>query len=252
MTHPRLLTYLAPDVESLDDAVAERAEVGEAAAAVAVPRAARLAQRPLAHAAVRQDRRVVELRRLHLLQRAQPRHLHASLNLTLRVNTFESQIASAIWRLPRSTHTCGDVVELKPLQEIDVAVEPGENQVGIERQPLRPLLSQNDVHGDRRLQVARVGRLRSKIGLDVKLQKVGSEKEIRIKSYHRSVDTLGFIYIAYLGRPSLSKEALFKPVLRQHRLYICKLLTHVLVFHKGPYIKDVRTEGGGGLVQKQT
>ena len=177
--HPRLLTYLAPDVESLDDAVAERAEVGEAAAAVAVPRAARLAQRPLAHAAVRQDRRVVELRRRHLLQRAQPRHLHAyaeeSLKLTLLVNTFESQIASAIRRLLCSTHTCGDVVELKPLQEIDVAVEPGENQVGIERQPLRPLLPQDDVHGDRRLQVARVGHLRSKICLDVKAQKMGSE-----------------------------------------------------------------------------
>ena len=89
-----LLTYLAPDVESLDDAVAERAEVGEAAAAVAVPRASRLAQRPLAHAAVRQDRRVVELRRRHLLQRAQPRHLRAyaegSLKSTLHVNTFES------------------------------------------------------------------------------------------------------------------------------------------------------------------
>lgn len=175
--HPCLLTYLAPDVESLDDAVAERAEVGEAAAAVAVPGAARLAQRPLADAAVRQDRRVVELRRRNLLQRAQPRHLHAfaigSLKLTLHVNTFESQIASAIRRL--FTYTCGDVVKLKPLQEIDVAVEPGENQVGIERQPLRPLLPQDDVHGDCRLQVARVGHLRSKICLDVKLQKMGSE-----------------------------------------------------------------------------
>lgn len=46
---------LAPDKQSLDDPVADGAEVGEAPAPVAVPRAARLAQRPQADGAVRKD-----------------------------------------------------------------------------------------------------------------------------------------------------------------------------------------------------
>ena len=70
---------LAPDVESFDDAVAERAEVGEAPAAVAVPRAARLAQRSQAHGAVREDVGVVELRQANLLQGTQPSHLRGKM-----------------------------------------------------------------------------------------------------------------------------------------------------------------------------
>ena len=57
--------------------MAERAEVGVAQATVAIPRAARLAQRPQAHGAVGHDVGVVELHHGNLLQRTQPGHLRA-------------------------------------------------------------------------------------------------------------------------------------------------------------------------------
>ena len=160
-----MMTYLAPDEEPLDDLVAERAEVGEAPAAVAVPRAARLAQRAQARRAVRQDVGVVELRRANLLHWTQPGHLlkiKGSLETLFIETLFRLSAFFFIVINPTTfTHTCGDVVELKPLQEIDVTVEPSENRVGLQHQGSHPLLAQDDVHRDCSLQIASVSHLKN-------------------------------------------------------------------------------------------
>ena len=57
------------------------------------------------------------------------------------------------------TYACSDVEESKPLQEIDVTIEPHVNRVGIEHQSSHPLLAQDDVHGDGPLQIPQVGHL---------------------------------------------------------------------------------------------
>ena len=133
--------------------MAERAEVGEPPAAVAVPRAARLAQRPQAHSAVRQDGGVVELRRVNLFQQTQPRHLQQKQGHFAAFCFFEANSSPISF-----TYAGSDVVESETLQEIDVALEPREHGVGVEHQAPHPV-AKNDVHGDRTLQVAGIRHL---------------------------------------------------------------------------------------------
>ncbi len=68
---PAVRASLAPHEQSLDDAVAQGAEVGVAPAAVAVPRAAGLAQGAQADGAVGEDHRGVQLGGADLVQRTE-------------------------------------------------------------------------------------------------------------------------------------------------------------------------------------